>query len=401
MKVLVTTSAQMFQTPDGNVWTNSTYGYDFFLRYLEVFDNVRLVTRMKKIDYHASDNKILVSGERLEFYPLPFYHGPWQYAKRYFSIKKVLGQAIDTCDCAVLRIPDQLSFQIFKSIESAKIPCAIEVGAHPWDFFSPGTNKTVLRPFLRVLWDVNQKKLCKHADGVLYVTKEYIQKRYPSGITDAGSNRFEAFQTPDIINQIFFIGPRSKEAFTKEVLNLVHVSGINNAAKGHYELLKTMEELKELGFNHKLTFVGGGTHLEKFKKMSIELGLGQHVDFAGNISNPKDVAEILRMADLFILPTMTEGLPRAIMEAMAAGLPCIATDVGGIPELLSARCLVKSKSVSSLRDKIVELSTDSDALEYESKYNFEKITNTYSLEVIRRKRTIFLELLKDNVRRLK
>ena len=346
MKVFVTTHAQMFQTPDGKVWTNSVYGYDFFKRYLDVFENVRLVTRMKRITYEDLGNRVLVSGPRLEFFALPFYHGPWQYARKYTSIKRALEQAIESCDCAVLRIPDQLAFQIFNKVKRANIPCAVEVVAHSWDLYAPGTIKTVLRPLLRVLWDFNQRKLCKQANGVAYVTEKYIQKRYPSGIKTMDSERFETFYTSADLNPVYFSEPRTKESFDKDILNFVHVSGINNNAKGHCELLNVMADLKKHGIKHRLTFIGGGTLLNKFKEMSAELKLNDQVEFIGHLSNPSEIAEKLKASDLFILPTMTEGLPRVILEAMASGLPCIATDVGGIPELISERALVNRNNLS-------------------------------------------------------
>lgn len=396
MKVLVTTHAQMFQTPDGKVWTNSVYGYDFFKRYLDVFENVRLVTRIKEIDYEEIGNRILVSGPRLEFFSLPFYHGPWQYAKKYIKIQKKLAQAVESCDCAVLRIPDQLAFQIFNKVKSVKIPCAVEVVAHSWDLYAPGTIKTVLRPLLRVLWDFNQKKLCKQADGVSYVTEKYIQKRYPSGIRKMDSERFETFYTSADLNPVYFGEVRSKEKFDKELLNFVHVSGINNMAKGHYELLNVMANLKEQGYKHKLTFIGGGTLLKKFKEISNELALNDQVDFLGHLSNPSEIAEKLNASDLFILPTMTEGLPRVILEAMATGLPCIATNVGGIPELLSNDCLIPSNDINALEEKIVYVCDNKNLLERESRNNFNKILKCYTPTVIRQKRMEFYKRIKNS-----
>lgn len=392
MKVLVTTHAQMFQTPDGKVWTNSVYGYDFFRRYLDVFENVRLVTRMKKITYEDLGNRILVSGPRLEFFALPFYHGPWQFAKKYIKIQKSLYKAIDSCDCAVLRIPDQLAFQIFKKVKRSSIPCAVEVVAHSWDLYAPGTIKTVLRPFLRVLWDINQKKLCKQADGVSYVTKEYIQKRYPSGIKELDSKRFETFYTSADLNPVYFGGPRSKESFDKDILDFVHVSGINNNAKGHYELLNVMADNKKHGIKHRLTFIGGGTLLNKFKELSTELKLDDQVEFIGHLSNPSEIAEKLKASDLFILPTMTEGLPRVILEAMASGLPCIATDVGGIPELLSERALVNHKNISSLSNKIQYFANNPEVLGEESVRNYNKSLNYSSANISKKRREFYFEL---------
>ena len=67
------------------------------------------------------------------------------------------------------------------------------------------------------------------------------------------------------------------------------------------------------------------------KKLCCSLGLAESVEFTGMIRN---VTEYLRNADLFVLPSRTEGLSNALLEAMSYGLPCIATKVGGNIEVI-------------------------------------------------------------------
>jgi L-malate glycosyltransferase len=397
MKVLVTTHAQMFRTPDGFVWTNSVYGYDFFQRYLDVFDEVRLVTRMKDIRYNEIGNRIRVDGEGIEFFSLPFYRGPWEYITKLKKIQASFDKAISGCDCAILRIPDQMSFQLFSKIKKSKIPCAIEVVAHSWELFSPGTIKTVVRPFLRILWDLLQKRTCKTADGVSYVTEEYIQKRYPSNIATNNHERFETFYTSANLSECFFNGPRDASSFNKDIHTLVHISGINNSAKGHSELLHALAALKEKGKLYRMIFVGGGTLLDYYKELSSKLDLTEEVTFYGHIPNVENIAKILKESDIFVFPTMTEGLPRVVLEAMASGLPCIATKVGGIPELLSEHGLVEPNNIEMLEKKILELSDKIEVLQEESFVNFSKVSNNYHPRIVQEKRKDFYNKLRDKV----
>lgn len=396
MKALVTTHAQMFQTPDGKVWTNSVYGYEFFKRYLDVFESVRLVTRMKKITYEELGNRILVSGPRLEFYSLPFYHGPWQYAKKYFKIKEELTKAINNCDCAVLRIPDQLAFQLFYNLKRANIPCAVEVVAHPWDLYAPGTIKTVLRPFLRVLWDISQKKICRNAEGVSYVTEKYIQKRYPSNIGKNPDDKFETSYTSADLDEKYFHKPNRQYFDLKRQFNIIHVSGVNNSAKGHFELLHSVSDLiNNKKINLSLTFVGGGTKLNDYKELSRKLGLDKNVAFLGHISDPNEIINLLIKSDLFVLPTLTEGLPRVVIEAMATGLPCIASNVGGVPELLSERALVEPKNISSLKNRMYDFITNPKILTEESERNYNRALDFSSIKVTKQRKAFYVELKKN------
>ena len=82
--------------------------------------------------------------------------------------------------------------------------------------------------------------------------------------------------------------------------------------------------------------------------------------FAGNRS---DIPEILKASDLFIFPSRSEGAGAALIEAMATGLPCIATDTGGIPEVLvngENGFLFQRENSDELAEKIISVISDSE-----------------------------------------
>ena len=92
-------------------------------------------------------------------------------------------------------------------------------------------------------------------------------------------------------------------------------------------LLEALADLKEL--NWELTLVGAGPELDRSTALADELGISSKVDFAGYSSK---VEEHLKDSDIFTLITHWEGFPRSILEAMSAGLPVVASDVGGSRE---------------------------------------------------------------------
>jgi glycosyltransferase involved in cell wall biosynthesis len=83
--------------------------------------------------------------------------------------------------------------------------------------------------------------------------------------------------------------------------------------------------------------------------------LGDRVAFLGELPGSAAVRQEFLKADLFILPSASEGLPRVVIEAMAVGLPCIATTVGGTPELLPPEDMVLPGDVDALTAKIQEI----------------------------------------------
>jgi glycosyltransferase involved in cell wall biosynthesis len=101
-----------------------------------------------------------------------------------------------------------------------------------------------------------------------------------------------------------------------------------------------------------------------------------------------EVLEVLDQADLFVLASKTEGLPRALIEAMARGLPCIATAVGGVPELLPREHLVEPNSASALADAIAGVLGDVKGLQHAAEYNW-RTAREYHEDVLAAERRRF------------
>ncbi len=82
-----------------------------------------------------------------------------------------------------------------------------------------------------------------------------------------------------------------------------------------------------------LVLVGDGPERERLAVRAAERGVSERVHFAGAAANP---ADYLRAADVFVLPSVAEGMSNSLLEAMATGLPCLASDIGGNTDLLGA-----------------------------------------------------------------
>ena len=101
--------------------------------------------------------------------------------------------------------------------------------------------------------------------------------------------------------------------------------------KGHATLLSAIAELKDRSPEALLLIVGDGELRAELEATVIDLGISDQVKFLGFRS---DVEGLLKQFDIFCLPSLSEGLSSAILAAMAARLPVVATSVGGIPELV-------------------------------------------------------------------
>lgn len=392
MKVLVVVDGHLGRTPDGKIWSSRIYNYDFFARYLLGFDEVRVAMRIHDIS-NNSEYPNLCSGPKVEFYPVEEFKGPKEYALKYFKIKKSIASFFDGCDCAIFRIPSTIGYQFWKEYKKLHKPYAVEVVVDPWDFAAPGTLKTPLRPIIRYSWTNNLKKACLEANGVSYVTKYALQERYPSTARLKGTNEeyFEEYYSSVNISTDYYAQPRNYNL--EKVYTIIHVTNfIGNHVKGHEELIEAVANLKKQGIVVNVRFVGEGTFINEFTEYAERLGVGNQIVFSGKLSSGNEVREALLKADMFVFPSHAEGLPRVLIEAMATGLPCISTNVNGIPELLDKEWLIEVGDVQRLTDKIKEFIMSPKKMEIASQKNIER-AKQYSDTVLQMRRKSFYQKL--------
>lgn len=105
------------------------------------------------------------------------------------------------------------------------------------------------------------------------------------------------------------------------------------AEKGIPVLFESLSMLCAQGYDFELTLVGDGPDRKVLMTLAQELGIANKTTFAG-FANQDKVRDYLCASDVFILPSFAEGVPVSLMEAMACGIPVIATYVGGVTELV-------------------------------------------------------------------
>jgi glycosyltransferase involved in cell wall biosynthesis len=133
--------------------------------------------------------------------------------------------------------------------------------------------------------------------------------------------------------------------------------------KGIFELLDAFKKIRINHHNCKLMIVGEGHEEQKVKNIVSKFDLDEYTIFTGKVS-PETIQNFYQMADIFTLPSYTEGLPLVVIEAMACGLPVVVSTVGGIPELVNDGVngfLVPPKDKFSLTEKL-EILVDNEEL---------------------------------------
>jgi glycosyltransferase involved in cell wall biosynthesis len=348
----------------------------------------------------ASQRSLRSDGPGVGFSAVPYYIGPYQFARRWLSIRRALRDAIREDDAVLMRVPSFLANCIEPTLRGRRQPYGLEVVGDPYDGLAPGSIRHLLRPLLRLSMPRQLRQQCDHAAGVAYVTERALQQRYPTrgvttGVSDAaipattigGSQRvFTTHYSSLSLAADPFPAPRSVSAGS--AVRLICVGSLEQFYKGHDVLLRAMRKCVAGGIDLQLTVVGNGRIRPQLETLAGSLGIGSRCEFLGQLEHGPAVLAELDKADLFVLPSRTEGLPRALIEAMARGLPCISTEVGGIPELLPSEDLVPPGNVRALAAKIREVARSAVRRQQMSQRNV-AVARRYAEDVLQPRRAAF------------
>lgn len=394
MKVAVVTDLHFVEDCAGNSYTPVMYGYSFFQRYHNVFEEVYVVARGRKVD-HADRNSLQINGEGVRTWMLPDTLGIKQYAAHYMEIRKSMADAIGQCDTAIIRIPSALSSMAVEIAKKLHKKFALELVADPYSI-KPGKS---LADRLLSRYLVKQcKDACMTANGVAYVTKYFLQSICPCRCIAMGHETDEYFTgnySSITLPDEYFAEPKVYTGKKRFVIS--HTANlIQNEAKGHGVVIQTVAKLRELGYDASAVFIGDGSAVEYFKEMAASLNIGEYVNFVGKFADPMRVREQLLASDIYLFPSESEGLPRGVIEAMACGLVTVASNVSGIPELLAPEDMCDPKDVDGFVSRIVELLERPELMEQKSAENID-VARLYSNDNLTNNRNAFYGKLRNAV----
>jgi colanic acid/amylovoran biosynthesis glycosyltransferase len=152
--------------------------------------------------------------------------------------------------------------------------------------------------------------------------------------------------------------------------------------KGHAFLIRAMKLLVDQGHQLELRLAGDGPRKEQLTNLANELGISDRIRFLGFLTEDEVIRE-LQDADLFVLPSFVEGLPVSAMEAMAIGVPVIATNIAGTSELIEdgrAGLLVRPSDSVALADAVVRMIKNHDFRLRAAEFGRKRVVDEFDLE---------------------
>ncbi len=363
MKLSIFFDHRYSHSSNGTLVSPSHYNYDFFQsRYLQVFDHVDIISRTPE----PVGSRVSL-GTGVDVISVGSWDGAIDYFRKKSEIKRLIKNILAEKTAVLMIVPGKLGELAYRDLQRVHHPYSVEVVGDSYQSLAPGTMKHPLRPLFRIQYSQQQKKLCAHASGSSYVTEHALQKNYPPA-----EDSFSTHCSDIVLDENHFSPAPKSFGNHGSRWRLVNVGTMNVYYKGQTQLIEAVSLCRKMGLEVSLALLGDGAIRSELEALAVQLGVQDSVSFLGHLPPGGPVRAELDRSDLFVLPSFTEGLPRALVEAMARGLPCIGTDIPGIAELLTQESLVPVKESGLLAEKIASFINQPDLLDRHAAGNHSK-----------------------------
>lgn len=391
MKVMMFLEHKFYVDKKNKIFCEKVINDEILERYTSVFGNVTICVRL--LD-EKPQSAILITNPNITIFPLPNIN-----FKKIFNCYPKLIKSIKTeankFDGFIIRSPSMISFIAYNAVKKIHKPIMTELVINPKHFFMDEENVFILKKcifnLLRRIVVNHTKKMCKSVNAVLYVTNESLQNDYKSrSLLKGETNEYFSVACSDVI-----LKPENYNSIPtvhnfSEPFVICHIGWMMGLNKGHKTVIEIINKLKKEFKNCKAIFIGDGPMKTQFEQYAISLGLKDEVQFLGKINSSAEIQKILITSHLFLFPSVNEGLPRVLLEAMSNSLPCVAYNTDGIPELLENKYMADIGDEDGLLRIIENLySNEKERIEY-GKRCYEKSLE-YSSEKLNQIRSLFYQ----------
>lgn len=312
------------------------------------------------------DKKIISSTDNVSFYLTNHYSSVKRLFFKSASIKKELQELIEKTDIVLIRLPSVLGLLAgAQALKMNKKLWIEQVGNAREALDSQGS---VLGKIVAPFFEYENKRIVSKANFVSYVTENKLQLDYP-----ANKNAVTVSLSDVIINSIEEKSELNQERYFGPDLRIGLIGGFDAKYKGQDVLLKAVDFLDEnIKKNIKLNFVGKGNY-DWILELAEKLNLSQNIEFIGALESGEEINEFLKKMSLYVQPSLTEGMPRASIEAMSMGCAIIGSNVGGIPDIVSAKFIHEKGNYQLLSNHINYFFKERKELQKEAFLSLEKV----------------------------
>ena len=365
---------------DNNVYTTGAVTKEYLNRHrLSESDKLTIICREDK-NKDFTNKLALASDKNIEFIMFDSY-------KEAYKNRKLIKNIIKESDVVNVKLPTNIGIIAMHYVLKLRKKHLVQLVGCPYDILNSygGIKAKLIAPIISVI----NKYYIKRADNIIYVTNGFLQERYPTkGKSISCSNVNIDNPSKEVLKNRL-----DKISRDINVYKIGLIGSLNVKYKGQDTAIKAISLLKNK-FNIELHFLGSGDK-ENWIDLIKQYGVENRVFFDGTLPSGDPVYNWLDNMDIYLQPSLTEGLPRSVIEAMSRGCPVIGTEAGGIPELLQKELVIKKKDYKDLAIKIEKLLNDKKMMEKIAKENFEE-AKKYNKSLLNEKRRKFIEEVYNN-----
>jgi len=230
-------------------------------------------------------------------------------------------------------------------------PISVELVGNPFEVARAMRLESQIRGMVLVAGALATRRSVSQAMSVAYVSKSSLAPLFPA----THARQVAEFSSINLCDSDFVEHSWSKRRERNP--RLITIAGLDQRYKGVEDLIEAVRLLADTGYRVRLDVVGDGRLRSWYQALTSRSGLEHLIGFKGQVS-PDEIKSYLDASDCFVLASWTEGLPRALLEAMSRGLPCVATRVGGTADILPAEVLVDPRDPEMLASRIAQITSN-------------------------------------------
>jgi glycosyltransferase involved in cell wall biosynthesis len=382
-KVLFVHDGPLYTNNNQSVFYGIHYNDTLIERYSYFGESVTFLMRGSVVADTEGKNFSLIQHPAFSFIEVPNFKS----IKSYFNKSEantIIKKAVDDHDVIILRLASAIGAIAFAYATSINKPILVEIVSCVYDALwnYDWRGKLIANHKMKQYQAISQK-----ASHSIYVTDTFLQSRYPTkgkaiGCSDVIVNDLNASILENRLVKIQNLA---------DLIVLGTVAAVDVVYKGQADVIKAISILKSENILFRYRIVGQG-NATRLKELIKDYDVADLVEIVGPV-NQSQVFEFLDTIDVYIQPSKTEGLPRAVIESMSRACPAIGSNIAGIPELISKNALFGAGNIKEIVKLLKQLNKDT--LEEWAKDNFRN-AERFKKETLDAKRTEFYQQFKED-----
>ena len=298
--------------------------------------------------------------------------------------KVIIDKCVKEADLVIGYVPNvNASFACSLAKKYNKKFLSYVVGC-PWDaLWNHGFLGKIIAPlaFLRL------RRTLKKSDFALYVTERFLQKRYPCpGLTCGCSD----VRIPHLNETILQNRLERLNGLEGKSVNIATIANNSVKYKGQHFVIKALTQLKKMGITKYHYYLIGGGNKDRLENLARQLDVAELVHFVGIVPHSQ-IFEKLDEMHIYIQPSLQEGLPRSVVEAMSRGLLCVCANTAAMPEMVEPKYVVARKSVDDIINVLQNISVES--LREQAIRNFNEAKNYEEVHLEKKRNSFFKKIM--------